>query len=160
MNPHQKPAQLFTSETKLPVNVLNGSPGFINLCDALNSWQLVQVSFSNQEYSAVCQCLNNVTDNKGYKWPISYFSSALWSLGSISLEWKSSLAFRRGENLHIYENLWVCKWLLLNHCGYCGLLNYGSWCCVNNRLLLIYNLIIYRNYANPWTCQLQHHLNM
>ncbi|PFX26852.1 bifunctional purine biosynthesis protein PURH-like isoform X2 [Stylophora pistillata] len=42
MNPHQKPAQLFTSEAKLPVNVLNGSPGFINLCDALNSWQLVR----------------------------------------------------------------------------------------------------------------------
>ncbi|XP_078378364.1 bifunctional purine biosynthesis protein ATIC-like [Oculina patagonica] len=42
MNPHQKPAQLFTSEPKLPVNVLNGSPGFINLCDAFNSWQLVR----------------------------------------------------------------------------------------------------------------------
>lgn len=44
MNPHQKPAQLFTTGPKLPVNVLNGSPGFINLCDALNSWQLVRVS--------------------------------------------------------------------------------------------------------------------
>ena len=44
MNPHQKPAQLFTTEPKLPVNVLNGSPGFINLCDAFNSWQLVRVS--------------------------------------------------------------------------------------------------------------------
>lgn len=42
MNPHQKPAQLFTSEPKLPITVLNGSPGFINLCDALNSWQLVK----------------------------------------------------------------------------------------------------------------------
>lgn len=42
MNPHQKPAQLFTTGPKLPVNVLNGSPGFINLCDALNSWQLVR----------------------------------------------------------------------------------------------------------------------
>ena len=45
MNPHQKPAQLFTTGPKLPVTVLNGSPGFINLCDALNSWQLVKVSF-------------------------------------------------------------------------------------------------------------------
>ena len=44
MNPHQKPAQLFTLEPKLPVSVLNGSPGFINLCDAFNSWQLVRVS--------------------------------------------------------------------------------------------------------------------
>ncbi|PIK54335.1 putative bifunctional purine biosynthesis protein PURH [Apostichopus japonicus] len=40
--PHQKPAQLFTFEPSLPLKVLNGSPGFINLCDALNGWQLVK----------------------------------------------------------------------------------------------------------------------
>jgi len=42
MNPHQKPAQLYTTQTQLPLKVLNGSPGFINLCDALNGWQLVK----------------------------------------------------------------------------------------------------------------------
>lgn len=42
MNPHQKPAQLFTTLKKLPLVVINGSPGFINLCDALNGWQLVR----------------------------------------------------------------------------------------------------------------------
>ncbi|KAK3734819.1 hypothetical protein QZH41_009692 [Actinostola sp. cb2023] len=42
MNPHQKPAQLCTMEPQLPVKVVNGSPGFINLCDAFNSWQLVR----------------------------------------------------------------------------------------------------------------------
>ena len=42
MNPHQKPAQIFTTETSLPLSVVNGSPGFINLCDALNAWQLVK----------------------------------------------------------------------------------------------------------------------
>ena len=41
-NPHQKPAQLFTYDSKLPMTVLNGSPGFINLCDALNGYQLVK----------------------------------------------------------------------------------------------------------------------
>ncbi|XP_068219778.1 bifunctional purine biosynthesis protein ATIC [Palaemon carinicauda] len=41
MNPHQKPAQIFTTRDKLPLTVVNGSPGFINLCDALNAWQLV-----------------------------------------------------------------------------------------------------------------------
>jgi len=41
MNPHQKPAQIYTTENELPFKVLNGSPGFINLCDALNAWQLV-----------------------------------------------------------------------------------------------------------------------
>ncbi|XP_015677140.1 bifunctional purine biosynthesis protein PURH [Protobothrops mucrosquamatus] len=42
MNPHQVPAQLYTSRPQLPLAVLNGSPGFINLCDALNAWQLVR----------------------------------------------------------------------------------------------------------------------
>lgn len=42
MNPHQKPAQIFTTSDKLPLTVVNGSPGFINLCDALNGYQLVK----------------------------------------------------------------------------------------------------------------------
>lgn len=42
MNPHQKPAQIFTTLEELPIKVLNSSPGFINLCDALNGWQLVK----------------------------------------------------------------------------------------------------------------------
>uniref|UniRef100_A0A2K5M289 Bifunctional purine biosynthesis protein ATIC n=1 Tax=Cercocebus atys TaxID=9531 RepID=A0A2K5M289_CERAT len=42
MNPHQTPAQLYTLKPKLPITVLNGAPGFINLCDALNAWQLVK----------------------------------------------------------------------------------------------------------------------
>lgn len=42
MNPHQKPAQLFTTLENLPLRVVNGSPGFINLCDGLNAWQLVK----------------------------------------------------------------------------------------------------------------------
>eukprot|EP00667_Euglena_gracilis_P005317 EG_transcript_5356 len=41
MNPHQKPACVFTTGAKLPFEVLNGSPGFINLLDAFNSWALV-----------------------------------------------------------------------------------------------------------------------
>jgi len=42
MNPHQKPAQLYTTLAELPIKVVNGSPGFVNLCDALNAWQLVK----------------------------------------------------------------------------------------------------------------------
>ncbi|XP_065838680.1 bifunctional purine biosynthesis protein ATIC-like [Oscarella lobularis] len=43
MNPHQKPAQLFTTDkAALPIKVLCGSPGFINLLDALNAYQLVK----------------------------------------------------------------------------------------------------------------------
>ncbi len=40
-NPHQTPARVFMSGGDLPLEVPNGAPGFINLLDALNSWQLV-----------------------------------------------------------------------------------------------------------------------
>lgn len=42
MNPHQKPARVFIKEGDLPFGVLNGSLGYTNLFDALNSWQLVR----------------------------------------------------------------------------------------------------------------------
>ncbi|TLD22844.1 hypothetical protein PspLS_07560 [Pyricularia sp. CBS 133598] len=41
-NPHQKPAAAFAREGKLPFKVLCGSPGYINLLDALNAWPLVK----------------------------------------------------------------------------------------------------------------------
>lgn len=42
-NPQQAPARVFmTSGADLPITVLNGSPGYINLLDALNAWQLVR----------------------------------------------------------------------------------------------------------------------
>ena len=42
-NPNQKPAKVFMKDdSELPITVLNGRPGYINLLDALNSWQLVK----------------------------------------------------------------------------------------------------------------------
>jgi phosphoribosylaminoimidazolecarboxamide formyltransferase/IMP cyclohydrolase len=42
-NPNQKPARIFMeSEAELPLEVINGRPGYINFLDALNSWQLVK----------------------------------------------------------------------------------------------------------------------
>ncbi|XMA19560.1 hypothetical protein WAI453_012351 [Rhynchosporium graminicola] len=41
-NPHQKPAAAFTKLESLPFKVLCGSPGYINLLDALNAWPLVK----------------------------------------------------------------------------------------------------------------------
>ncbi len=40
-NPNQKPSRVYMDEGELPIEVLNGRPGYINLLDALNSWQLV-----------------------------------------------------------------------------------------------------------------------
>lgn len=42
-NPNQKPSKIFMQDGKdLPVEVLNGKPGYINFLDAFNSWQLVR----------------------------------------------------------------------------------------------------------------------
>ena len=41
-NPNQKPARVFSEAGDLPFEVLNGRPGYINLLDALNGWQLVR----------------------------------------------------------------------------------------------------------------------
>lgn len=40
-NPHQSSARVFSKDGGLPIAVVNGKPGYINLLDALNSWQLV-----------------------------------------------------------------------------------------------------------------------
>ena len=40
-NPNQKPSRIFMEEGELPLEVLNGKPGYINFLDALNGWQLV-----------------------------------------------------------------------------------------------------------------------
>ncbi|MEA4953896.1 MAG: phosphoribosylaminoimidazolecarboxamide formyltransferase [Pseudoflavonifractor sp.] len=41
-NPNQKPARIWMEQGQLPLQVLNGRPGYINFMDALNSWQLVK----------------------------------------------------------------------------------------------------------------------
>ena len=42
-NPNQKPAKIFMHDgSELPIEILNGRPGFINFLDAFNSWQLVK----------------------------------------------------------------------------------------------------------------------
>ncbi len=40
-NPNQKPSKICMNEGELPIKVLNGRPGYINLLDAFNGWQLV-----------------------------------------------------------------------------------------------------------------------
>ena len=40
-NPNQKPSRIYMHEGELPIQVLNGKPGYINFLDAFNGWQLV-----------------------------------------------------------------------------------------------------------------------
>lgn len=41
-NPNQKPSRIYSAEGELPIEVLNGKPGYINFLDAFNGWQLVK----------------------------------------------------------------------------------------------------------------------
>ena len=41
-NPNQKPSRIYMEDGELPLQVINGRPGYINFLDALNSWQLVK----------------------------------------------------------------------------------------------------------------------
>ena len=41
-NPNQKPSRIYMEERELPIEVINGRPGYINFLDAFNSWQLVK----------------------------------------------------------------------------------------------------------------------
>ena len=41
-NPNQTPSRIDMTEGELPIEVLNGRPGYINFLDALNGWQLVK----------------------------------------------------------------------------------------------------------------------
>ena len=41
-NPNQKPSRVYMQDGELPIEILNGRPGYINLLDAFNGWQLVK----------------------------------------------------------------------------------------------------------------------
>lgn len=53
-NPNQKPAKIFMHDNgELPIEILNGRPGYINFLDAFNSWQLVKEIKENLGFPAV-----------------------------------------------------------------------------------------------------------
>ncbi|MDE5600706.1 MAG: phosphoribosylaminoimidazolecarboxamide formyltransferase [Oscillospiraceae bacterium] len=54
-NPNQTPAKIYMKDNSdLPIEVLNGTPGYINLLDAFNSWQLVLELKTATDYPAAC----------------------------------------------------------------------------------------------------------
>ena len=48
-NPNQKPARIFMQEGELPIEVLNGRPGYINFLDAFNASGSIPVALSKLE---------------------------------------------------------------------------------------------------------------
>lgn len=62
-NPNQKPARVFMEEGELPIEVLSGRPGYINLLDALNSWQLVKGAEAG--YGPPCRSFVQARQSRG-----------------------------------------------------------------------------------------------
>ena len=64
-NPNQKPASITVNDGRdLPLEVLNGKPGYINFMDALNSWQLVKAGPSGTTTSSRRQTATT------WSWPL------------------------------------------------------------------------------------------
>ena len=65
-NPNQKPSRVYMEDgSDLPITVLNGKPGYINLLDALNGWQLVK-----ELKEATClpgRCRSRSSDGRSFK---------------------------------------------------------------------------------------------
>ena len=57
-NPNQKPSRVYMQDGELPIEIMNGRPGYINLLDAFNGWQLVKelkaVSYTHLTLPTIC----------------------------------------------------------------------------------------------------------
>ena len=89
-NPNQKPSRVYMENGKdLPIEVLNGRPGYINLLDALNGWQLVSelkkatglpAATSFKHVSPAGAAVGTpLSDIEKKIYTISWFGNSLWN---------------------------------------------------------------------------------
>ena len=77
-NPNQKPARIFMDEGELPIEVLNGRPGYINFLDALNSWQLVRELKAATGYAAAASFKHVSPAGAALGYPLSDTEKAIY----------------------------------------------------------------------------------
>lgn len=70
-NPNQKPARIYMENGELPIEVLNGRPGYINFMDALNGWQLVKELKENTGVAAAASFKHVSPAGVGLALPLS-----------------------------------------------------------------------------------------
>ena len=89
-NPNQKPSRIFMTEGELPIEVLNGRPGYINFLDAFNSWQLVRELKEATGWPAAASFKHVSPAGAALGYPLSdtekamYFVDAEWELSPIA----------------------------------------------------------------------------
>lgn len=93
-NPHQIPARIYCKEDGLPLTVLNGSPGYINLLDALNSWQLVRELDEALALPAAASFKHVSPAGVGVGIPVSATLRQAYQLGELELSPLAAAYFR------------------------------------------------------------------
>ena len=87
VNPHQTPARVLRGEgsNPLPFTVLNGAPGYINLLDALNAWQLVKELRDTLELPAAASFKHVSPAGAAVGVPLSDSLHKAYAVGSVTL---------------------------------------------------------------------------
>lgn len=98
VNPHQKPANIWSLKgSKLPFKVLNGNPGYINLMDALNSWQLVSELKAALGLPAAASFKHVSPAGAAVAVPLSDHLKEVYEAGHLNLT-PTALAYLRARN--------------------------------------------------------------
>jgi len=84
-NPHQVPARVFVEQGELPLRVLGGNPGYINLLDALNAWQLVKELNQALHLPAAASFKHVSPSGAGVGLPLSPALSQAYFVGDLDL---------------------------------------------------------------------------
>ena len=84
-NPQQAPAAIYMEEGALPLQVLNGTPGYINLLDALNAWQLVHELKQALNLPAAASFKHVSPAGAAVAIPLSKAEAAAYFVGKIEL---------------------------------------------------------------------------
>lgn len=85
INPHQAPARIYAKNGDLPLKILNGAPGYINLLDALNSWQLVRELREVVDLPAAASFKHTSPAGVGIGLPLSDVLHQIYFVGDVEL---------------------------------------------------------------------------
>ena len=84
-NPNQKPSRIFMTEGQLPIEVINGKPGYINFLDALNGWQLVKELKEATGLPAAASCKHVSPAGAAVGMPLDETLRKIYFVGDVEL---------------------------------------------------------------------------
>ncbi len=106
-NPNQKPARIFMEDGELPIEVLNGRPGYINFLDAFNAWQLVRELKEATGYPAAASFKHVSPAGAALGYPLSDTERAIYFVEGELSPIASAYARARGADRLCSYGDWV-----------------------------------------------------